>query len=138
MDYSVLSNFGIAPQGGAYVPSLTMPSQWSGQTGFRLPNGQPLDPSAAGGAQGFGFNMPTAQLGLQGIMGLGNLFMGLQANRLAKDQFNFTKDMTNTNLNNQITSYNTALADRARSRAVIEGRDQASADAWVEKNKMTR
>ena len=87
---------------------------------------------------GLGMNIPTMQLGLGGIMALGNLYGAFQANKLAKDNFNFTKDVTNTNLNNQIKSYNMTLEDRARSRAVQEGRDQASADAYIDKNRLTR
>lgn len=90
------------------------------------------------GMGGLGFNLPTAQLGLQGLSSLAGLYGAFSANRLARDQFNFTKDVTNTNLTNQIQSYNTALADRARSRAVAEGRDQASADDYVDRNRLSR
>lgn len=85
-----------------------------------------------------GFNVPTFQLGLGTLGTLGNLYGAFQANRLAKDQLNFTKDVTNTNLNNQVKSYNTALEDRARSRAVAENRSQASADKYIEENRLTR
>lgn len=97
--------------------------------------------NSVGGAGAFGqlgMNIPTFQLGLGALGSLANIYGGFQANRLAKDQLSFTKDITNTNLNNQIKSYNTALEDRARSRAVAENRDQASADAYIEKNKLSR
>lgn len=92
----------------------------------------------AGAMGGLGMNIPTFQLGLGALGSLSNLYSGFQANKLAKDQLSFTKNITNTNLNNQIKSYNTALEDRARSRAVAENRDQASADAYIEKNKLSR
>lgn len=91
----------------------------------------------------FGGNGSTGLLGL-GQLGLGafGAFNGMVgANRaygMAKDQFNFTKNLANTNLTNQIQSYNTALADRARARAAMEGRDQASADRYIEENKLRR
>lgn len=92
----------------------------------------------SGSAGQLGMNIPTFQLGLGAIGSLANIYGGFQANKLAKDQLNFTKSVTNTNLNNQIKSYNTALEDRARSRAVAENRDQSSADAYVAANRLTR
>jgi hypothetical protein len=57
---------------------------------------------------------------------------------MAKKQFKFTKDVTNTNLANQIKSYNTALYDRARSRAVQEGQTDAERDAYINNNSLSR
>lgn len=91
-----------------------------------------------GSANQLGMNVPTFQLGLGALGSLANIYGGFQANKLAKDQLNFTKSVTNTNLNNQIKSYNTALEDRARSRATAENRDQSSADAYIAANKLTR
>ena len=87
---------------------------------------------------GFGLNVPTFQLALGGLNALGNLWGSVRASKLAKDQFNFTKDFANTNLNNQIQSYNTALEDRARSRAVAENRSPESAQAYIDQNRLTR
>ena len=77
-------------------------------------------------------------MGLQGLNTLGNIWGAWQSNKLAKDQLNFTKMITNTNLNNQIKSYNTALEDRSRSRAAVEGQTSAEAQAYVDKNKLSR
>lgn len=92
----------------------------------------------SGSANQLGMNIPTFQLGLGALGSLANIYSGFQANKLAKDQLNFAKSVTNTNLNNQIKSYNTALEDRARSRATAENRDQSSADAYIAANKLTR
>lgn len=92
----------------------------------------------SGSANQFGMNIPTFQLGLGALGSLANIYSGFQANKLAKDQLNFAKSVTNTNLNNQIKSYNTALEDRARSRATAENRDQSTADAYIAANKLTR
>lgn len=92
----------------------------------------------SGSADQLGLNVPTFQLGLGALGSLANIYSGFQANKLAKDQLNFTKSVTNTNLNNQIKSYNTALEDRARSRATAENRDQSTADAYIAANKLTR
>jgi hypothetical protein len=56
--------------------------------------------------------------------------------KLAKKQFKFQKKMTETNLANQMKSYNTALADRARSRAVMEGQTEAEMNAYVNNNSL--
>lgn len=81
---------------------------------------------------------PVAQLGLGAIGTIGGLMQSNKMLGLAKDQFKHTRDVTNTNLTNQIQSYNTALSDRSRTRAAMEGRDQASADRYVEENKLRR
>lgn len=94
-------------------------------------------PSSTGA--GSGMNWQTGLgMGLQGLNTLGNIWGAWQSNKLAKDQLNFTKMITNANLNNQIKSYNTALEDRSRSRAAVEGQTSAEAQAYVDKNRLTR
>lgn len=93
---------------------------------------------AGGLTNQLGLNLPTFQLGLGALNTVGNLYGAFSANNLAKDQFKFAKNITNTNLNNQIQSYNTALEDRARSRATAENRDQSTADEYINKNKLSR
>lgn len=122
------SNMGFNTPAMSYQPDTSLAGSIGGA------NSTPL----TGLSGQLGMNIPTFQLGLGALGSLGNLYGAFQSNRLAKDQFNFTKDITNTNLNNQIKSYNTALEDRARSRAVAENRDSASADAYIERNKLTR
>jgi hypothetical protein len=62
---------------------------------------QPQSPAFMG-AQPLGFNMDTLRLGLGGIQTIGNLWNAFEANKLAKEQFDFTKGITNTNLANII------------------------------------
>jgi len=78
----------------------------------------------------FGWNANTLNFGMQGLMGLGNLWGAWQANKLARDQLNFTKDFANRNLLNQTKAYNTALEDRARARAAVEGQTAAQQQAY--------
>lgn len=90
------------------------------------------------GIDGLGPNVDTLKLGLGGLQTVGNLWAAFQAQNLAKKQFNFTKDITNTNLANQIQSYNTSLADRSRSRAAVEGQSQSEAQAYIDQNSLKR
>lgn len=102
-----------------------------------------LDFSKLAGAQsgvgaGLGANIPTAQLALGGLGALGNLWGAFQAQGLAQKQFELTRNIANTNLTNQIRSYNTALEDRARSRGAAEGQSQSQVDDYLARNRMTR
>lgn len=79
-----------------------------------------------------------AGMALTGLGTLGNLYAGFKQLSLANKQFQFQKEFANANLANQIKSYNTALEDRARARAAMEGQSPEQARAYVEQNKMTR
>lgn len=87
---------------------------------------------------GIGMNIGTGQMALSGLASLGSLYGSLQSNKLAKEQFKFTKDFANTNLNNQIKSYNTTLSDKIHSRSVMDGTGPAAAEAYLDKNRLTR
>ena len=87
---------------------------------------------------GFGWNMGTAKLGMGALSSLGSLWGSYNQNKLANAQFDFSKQMATSNLNNQIKSYNTALTDRANTRAVMEGRDQNWADQYVNQNRLVK
>lgn len=89
---------------------------------------------------GLGFNIPTGKFLFNGLGTLGQLWTGFQGAKLAKKSFEHTRDITNANLNNQISSYNTALEDRARARFVGEGRGENSAQEreYVARNRLTR
>lgn len=78
-------------------------------------------------SNGFGMNIPTLQLGLQGLNTLAGLYTGMKSLGLAQDQFDFSKQMAQTNLANQTTAYNTGLEDRLRTRAQFNGK---SPDSW--------
>lgn len=88
--------------------------------------------------QGWGFNIPTMKLGIEGLSALGGLYTAFKANGLAEDRFDFAKDVTNTNLRNQIASYNTSVRDRARARGVAEGQSQEQINNYVSANSLRR
>ena len=90
-----------------------------------------------GAGTGIGFNIGTGQLALGGLSALGNLWGANKQMKLAEDQFDFTKKIATTNLNNQVKSYNTALEDRIRSRAAMEGSSSAEAEAYLNKNRLS-
>lgn len=82
--------------------------------------------------------MDAARLGLAGIGTIGSLWGAFQAANLAKKQFNFTRDVTETNMANQLKTYNTSLTDRANNRAIVEGRDAAYTQNYIDTNKLSR
>lgn len=86
---------------------------------------------------GIGMNLDTAKLALSGLGTIGNLWAAFQAQKLAKKQFDFTKRITETNLANQVQSYNTTLEDRGRSRAFAEGQSASDAQSYIDKNRLT-
>lgn len=112
------ANLGVAPLTGF------------GSNGTSSPTLQP-------GVFGTGMNgMQFAQAAVGGLQSLGNLWMGLKSLNLAKKQFNFSKDFANTNLANQTKVYNTNLADRENSRAVVEGLSPDQARSYISSNSL--
>jgi len=138
-----MSGYGFLPLGANSLASVT-PQGVDPQTAFgqwlagesSLPSGDPV--SGPGQMGGLGMNLDTLKLGLSGLGTIGNLWAAFEARNLAKKQFNFTKDVTNTNLANSIQSYNTALEDRARSRAKVEGQSSGEMQGYIDKNKLSR
>jgi hypothetical protein len=106
----------------------------SGAVGF-----DPLKQGSGTGLDtGFGWNIGTGLTALGGLSALSNIYGANKAQKLAEDQFKFTKSITNTNLNNQIKSYNTSLADRLNSRGAMQGDSAAATQAEIEKNRLSR
>lgn len=155
VDFSYLSmpsgmNFGMGtnappayPSFGTVTPQAlsgwTMPS---GGMPTQMPTNVPQNIPTAGmpraGGSGFGFNMDTANLALTGLSTIGNLWAAFNAQKLAREQFNYTKGVTETNLANQIQSYNTGIEDRARSRAVVESQTPETTQAYIDRNSLRR
>ena len=90
------------------------------------------------GLFGSGIGADDARFGLQGLNTLGNLWAAWKTASLAGKQFKYARDVSETNIANQIKSYNTSLTDRANNRAIVEGRTPAETQAYIEQNKMTR
>jgi hypothetical protein len=95
-----------------------------------------LGGSAIAGSSGLGANLPTLQLGLSGLSTLANLYTGIQALGLAKNQFSFQKDLAQKNYNNSVSTYNTSLEDRANARASVTGQSAADTQAYINAHKL--
>ena len=85
-----------------------------------------------------GWNAPSLKMGLSGLNTVGNLWGAWQSNRVARDQLNMANKFANANLNNQIASYNTALEDRARSRAAMEQQSPQEMQDYIDRNRLSR
>ena len=83
-----------------------------------------------------GYNIPTLQLGMQGLGTLGSLWGGYQSQKLAKDAFKVQKGMAEKNYANQIKSYNTALTDRATTRGFVQGDSAEATQQYINENKL--
>jgi hypothetical protein len=117
----------------------------SNPTGTYLQTGKPAqswapknwwETNKVGGAGGLGFNLDTAGLALGGLQTIGSLWNAFEARKQAGEQFAFAKDFANTNLANQIKSYNTILQDQSRARAFTEGQTAEQAAAYVAENRL--
>jgi hypothetical protein len=124
--------FGSEAMSGATNPAL-MPSNTP-----MIPGMPTMPGTLPGMGSGFGFNVPTAQLALSGLGTLGSLWGAFQSAKMAKKQFGYTKDVTESNLANQIKSYNTALEDRIRSRSKVEGMSTEQAQSYLDRNRLNR
>lgn len=129
-------NYAPAPINGTPGNDFSFAGQAPGFTAASTP-GNPLTGTGVGGTPSIGA-LGWGQMGLYGANTLGNLWGAWQANKLAKQQLSFTKDIGNANLNNSIKSYNTTLADRAGSRAAMEGWSPERTQAYIAENKLTR
>ena len=109
--FSGAQNTAVSPSAGySSIPNAAQLAVFK-EAGVDL-SGNPIKPQSISdmtGMQKMGFAMDT-------IGNLSNIWSGIQQNRLAKDNFNFQKGVMNTNLANQIASYNTALEDRVAGR----------------------
>lgn len=120
---------------------MTLPTAYNTSNQWTPPGATGIG-AAAGASKGLGtglgFNVGTGQLALSGLGSLAGIWGANQQNKLAKDQFQFQKDVTNTNLNNQIKSYNTTLEDRLSSRGAMEGRSAEYTADEIARRRLTR
>lgn len=58
--------------------------------------------------------------------GLARIFLGFQANKLAKQSLNFQREAYRNNLNDTRTAFNKALTDQATTRDFVQGTNNAA------------
>lgn len=81
-----------------------------------------------------GLNFNDVMAGIQAIsQGIG-AYTGLRQLSLAKDSFNFNKDVTETNLANQAKLTNSQLEDRQRARIASNPNAYQSLSEYMDKN----
>lgn len=134
-----IGSYGAAPSTGSVFDSIAALSALKGPGGAAgVLGGAKPGVGGVGAPGGLGANLGTAQLGLAGLQTIAGIWSAFKAASLAKKQFNYTKDVTDTNLANQIRSYNTSLEDRARSRGVVEGQTAQQVQDYIARNAATR
>lgn len=134
MNYFALPAWGNSAPQLNFGPSPVIPAQMDYSQLLQPQANSPVP--AANSQLEFGMNIPTFQLGLQGLGTIGNLWGTLQSTKLAKDNFKFQKMMGERNLANQIKSYNTALTDRATTRGFVQGDSKDSTQSYINTNKL--
>jgi hypothetical protein len=98
--------------------------------------GMPAATGAGPTGSGFGMNMPTLALGLQGLNSLGSLYMGNKSLDLANKQFESSQKFANANLANQTQSYNDTLENKLRRIGSFNQTAQADTDAEIARRKL--
>lgn len=131
------SSLGFIPIGGANAPGSYMGNEYQAAAAKYM-NEQSAHLAQIRQNSQFGMNMNTFNSAVGGLSSLAQLWQGFQANKLAKDQWKTQKSVLNTNMMNQIQSYNNSLKDRLDTRAKMEGRDQASADTQYQERQARR
>lgn len=86
------------------------------------------------------WNSPTGKvmLGLQGLSTIGGLYGSIQANQLARDQYNYSKYLSTKNFNNAAQAYNTALKNRTQNSARMNRQGNDVAEARYQEGKMEK
>lgn len=106
------------------MPALKTPGMFDGMKDFM---GGFAGTRNADGSGTTGWGMPA----ISAAQGLMNAFMGMKNYGLAKDQFNFSKDMAQKNLANQTKTVNSQLEDRQRARVAANPTAYQSVDAYM-------
>lgn len=124
----------IASYGAASTAGLTTPQG----SPIVNPAAEASDPTGNWFTNTFGNGQGGLNIGnITGMLGsVGGIVGAIKQYGLMKDSLNFQKEAFRTNLDNQTKSYNTALTDRAGSRAAAYGKGQDYVDDYVNKNRL--
>lgn len=111
-----------------FMPQAPQDLDWLGQTGGR----QSYNPGDFLG----GRYLPAMNFGLSALTSIAGLSFANQGRRLARDQFRHARSVTNTNLANQLASYNTRLEDRAAARAAGLNWSDEERQEYIDRNRL--
>jgi len=154
MDASSLANLGVSDpttqqnilalwaqgaggSGNNATGAVGNPQQLSGALGGSGGiNGGGIGAGTNGFNTGFGVNVGTGQLALNGLSTLGNLWTAWNSEQLANKSFNFNKQLSSDNYTNQAQAYNTNLQDIASSRGAMENQTPAQVAAYTAANNL--
>ena len=129
------SNYGSGMQGNTGNMAYPTPGQFEmfREAGLNPISGEAIKPQSFADMSG----LQKLSAGMSMIGNLSNIWSGIQQNRLARDNFDFQKGVMNTNLANQIASYNTALEDRVAGRYSDRERaaNQAEINDYLDRNR---
>lgn len=130
------------PAAAPVAPPAVPTTQASGYTAPTAPTTPAADAANPGWfkstfmKEGGGLNFDAIGSLADTIGSFGKLYMGYKANKLAEESLAFQKQSYETNLANQISSYNMALEDRINARTAQKNGTQAEADAYINKHKL--
>lgn len=135
------SAFQLGAYGSDYGSNLVNSLDTSGLSGVSQDQGSWMDNlsnTLFGGKNADG-SQSTGYLtgGLGALQGLGNLYLGMQSYGLAKDQLALQKQAYQTNLANQVSSYNTALEDKIRGRTSNYDGKEADVQSYLASHKLS-
>jgi hypothetical protein len=118
------------------------PMQIGSQDAMGVGSGTGLPDSLANwGAKPGGFDwgnaMNTFNTGAQGLLGLAGAYNAYKQMGLMEDQFNFQKNLANTNLANQAAITNQKLSDKAYMAAQMTGGTPGTPEFEAKKKELT-
>lgn len=126
-NYGAVSAPYMTPAGGSEILSPITPAPALTPISASIPGIAGPDASKGWlGIDGLGANFDTLKLGVGALGSIASLWNASQQNKLARASFNHQKGILDTNLANQIKSYNLSLDDKLRSRQVMEGTSDAA------------
>lgn len=81
-------------------------------------------------------NMNTVGTGFKALGTIASAWLGMQTNRLAKENLNFQRDAFQKNYANSVNAYNESLDSRYAAREARNGSDNFNADAQWKKYRL--
>ncbi len=115
---SSMQNLSYSP---SYNSGSNMPDFSMLQEAFKMGQMENVTGTGDMGWFGQGGYLQTGAQGLQALGGLAQAYLGFEGLGLAKDQFKFNKNLATTNLNNQIATIRSNIADRERTKLLANG-----------------